>query len=43
MEDDRPAGKQSGMNRILWFIALWCAGVAAIGALAYAIRFAIGA
>lgn len=42
MRDDRPAEKQSGMRRILWFIALWCAGVAAVGALAYAIRFAIG-
>ena len=43
MTDDRPPGEQSPMSRILWFIALWCAGVTAVGALAYAIRFAIGA
>ncbi|RVU39160.1 DUF2474 family protein [Hwanghaeella grinnelliae] len=42
MPDDRPAGEQSAGRRILWFIGLWCAGVAAVGALAYAIRFAIG-
>lgn len=36
--------KENGtaLRRIVWFIALWCAGVAAVGALAYAIRLALG-
>lgn len=42
MPEDRPAEKRSALGRVLWFVILWCAGVAAVGALAYAIRFAIG-
>ena len=26
------------LRRIVWFVALWAAGVAAVGAVAYAIR-----
>jgi len=26
-------------QRLLWFVALWAAGVVTVGALAYAIRF----
>lgn len=36
-----PAGKPGAagwLHRIAWFIALWGAGVAAVGLLAYAIR-----
>lgn len=29
-------------RRLLWFIALWCAGVATLGALAYILRLVIG-
>lgn len=29
-------------QRLLWFVALWIAGVAAVSSLAYAIRFLIG-
>lgn len=25
-------------RRLAWFVGLWCAGVAAVGALAYALR-----
>ncbi len=34
--------QQSTVKRVVWFIALWGAGVVAVGALAYAIRFVIG-
>jgi len=30
------------LNRIAWFVALWFAGVAAVGLLAMAIRLALG-
>jgi hypothetical protein len=30
-------------KRLLWFVALWAAGVAAVGALATVIKLAIGA
>ncbi len=30
------------LRKILWFVALWCAGVATVGAVAYAIRAMIG-
>ncbi len=34
---------QSGLtSRIAWFVALWAAGVAVVGILAYAIRLALG-
>lgn len=33
----------SRIRRLLWFAALWAAGVLVIAAIAYAIRFAIGA
>ncbi|MCZ4261963.1 MAG: DUF2474 family protein [Limimaricola soesokkakensis] len=26
------------LRRVVWFVALWAAGVAAVGAVAYAIR-----
>ena len=26
------------LKRITWFVALWCAGVATVGAVAFAIR-----
>ena len=29
------------MKKLLWFVALWCAGVATVAAVAYAIRFMI--
>jgi hypothetical protein len=29
-------------QRLLWFVALWIAGVAAVGALALAIKLALG-
>ncbi len=33
----------SRIKRLLWFAALWIAGVLAVVTVAYAIRFAIGA
>lgn len=33
---------QSRARRLLWFAALWAAGVLAVVAVAYAIRFVIG-
>jgi len=30
-------------RRLLWFIALWAAGVLAVGALSYVIKLALGA
>jgi hypothetical protein len=33
---------RSGIKRLLWFVALWIAGVLAVVAVAYAIRFVIG-
>lgn len=32
----------SRIKRLLWFAALWAAGVLAVATVAYAIRFAIG-
>lgn len=32
----------SPIRRLLWFAALWAAGVLVVAAIAYAIRFAIG-
>ncbi|MGE0747986.1 MAG: DUF2474 family protein [Rhodospirillales bacterium] len=29
-------------RRLLWFVGLWCAGVAAVAALSYGIRLAMG-
>lgn len=29
-------------RRLLWFVLLWCAGVATLAVIAYAIRLAIG-
>lgn len=29
-------------KRLLWFLGLWLAGVAAVGAAAYGIRFLLG-
>ena len=34
--EDAPAG--SAATRLLWFVGLWVASVAAVGAVAYAIR-----
>jgi len=28
-------------RRLAWFVGLWCAGVAAVGAVAYALRFLV--
>lgn len=39
-----PRGERSGHSlgrRLLWFVALWCGGVLAVGALAYLLRLAI--
>lgn len=36
------AGAGSLGRRLAWFVALWFAGVAALGAIAYAIRLALG-
>lgn len=33
---------QSRVKRLLWFAALWAAGVLAVAAVAYAIRLVIG-
>ncbi len=35
--------KPQTTKRLMWFAALWLGGVAAVGALAYVIRLAIGA
>ncbi|RAH97824.1 DUF2474 domain-containing protein [Acuticoccus sediminis] len=32
----------SSVRKLLWFVALWCAGVATVGSVAIAIRFMIG-
>lgn len=37
---DGPRRKRG--QQLLWFVALWIAGVAAVSSLAYAIRFLIG-
>lgn len=37
--DGRPAGRQGWLIRVAWFIALWLASIAALGALAWLIRF----
>jgi len=34
---------RSRAKRVLWFAALWAAGVLVVAAVAYAIRLAIGA
>lgn len=39
-EDENRSG--TGASRVLWFVALWCAGVATVGVIAYAIRLVIG-
>lgn len=36
-DDDRPARGRGA--RLLWFAALWLAGVATVAAVAYGIRF----
>lgn len=33
MRDDTPLGR-----KLAWFVGLWCAGVAAVATVAYAIR-----
>ncbi len=33
---------RAGLRRWAWFLALWLAGVSALGAVALAIRWAIG-
>ena len=30
------------LRKVLWFVALWCVGVATVGSVAIAIRFMIG-
>lgn len=30
------------LRRLLWFVGLWCAGVATVAAVSYGIRLAIG-
>lgn len=35
------ATESSALTKLLWFIALWCAGVATVLALAFVIRLAI--
>ena len=30
------------LGRLLWFVALWCAGVLAVGALGYGIKLMLG-
>ena len=30
------------MSRLLWFAGLWCAGVAAVGIVGYAIKLILG-
>ena len=44
MIDDGPIERTEGgaLKRLLWFIALWVAGVAALAAIAYVLRFALG-
>ena len=42
MADDRERRPRPGRGfgrRLVWFVLLWAAGVAAVGAVAYAIRF----
>ena len=34
-------GGETG-RRVAWFVALWCASVAGLGAVAYGIRFWLG-
>jgi hypothetical protein len=36
-----PAGQPPLISRLLWFVALWVAGVAAVGLLAQLIRWAL--
>ncbi|MFN7012168.1 MAG: DUF2474 family protein [Allorhizobium sp.] len=31
------------LKRLGWFVGLWCAGVMAVGLVAYAIKLALGA
>ncbi len=31
------------LKRLRWFVGLWCAGVMAVGLVAYAIKLALGA
>jgi Protein of unknown function (DUF2474) len=33
----------SRWRRLLWFVGLWCGGVAAVGAVALLIKLALGA
>lgn len=37
--DGRPAGRTSWPMRVAWFVGLWLAGIAVIGAVAWIIRF----
>jgi len=32
----------SALRRLLWFVALWAAGVLAVGAVGYTIKLALG-
>lgn len=38
----RSDAAKSPTRRLVWFVLFWCAGVAAVGLLAYAIRLLIG-
>ncbi len=42
MSREETRERQKPLSKILWFIALWAAGVAAIGAVGYAVRLVIG-
>ncbi len=35
-------GTRRNLRQLAWFVALWIAGVAVLGAIAYAIRLALG-
>ena len=43
MKDERDAGAPGRLKRLVWFVSIWAASVAALGVVAYLFRWVMDA